>query len=196
MFLIVGLGNPGDQYEGTRHNLGFRVIDLLCERWGNLRLRESSRHSVYVRASRRGGDLLLAKPVTFMNRSGTAVAEFAREYSLAPGKILVVFDDNTLPTGSIRVRKRGGSGGHKGVRSIIDALGSEDFPRIRLGIGTPDGDTVDHVLSSFGKTEIPLVEESIVSAAEAVETFLDEGAETAMNRFNRRVNEGKEDTRE
>jgi PTH1 family peptidyl-tRNA hydrolase len=187
MFLIVGLGNPGGKYEATRHNLGFRVIDLLCERWGDIRLRETARHSVYARVSRRGRDLLLAKPVTYMNRSGAAVAELAGEYGLVPGEILAIFDDNVLPPGAIRIRTKGGSGGHRGMDSIIRALGSEEFPRIRLGIGEGGGDTIDHVLSPFEKEELALVEEAIESAAEAVEILLDQGADIAMNRYNRRI---------
>jgi len=187
MMLIVGLGNPGEEYEDTRHNLGFRVVDALCRRWGSLRLRETARHSVYARTSRGGATLVLAKPVTYMNRSGLAVAELAEKTGIVPAEILVLYDDNALPAGAIRIRKGGGSGGHKGVSSVIRDLGTEEFPRIRLGIGRTEEDAVDHVLSPFRKDEIPLVEEAVETAADAVEVLLDEGIEAAMNRYNRRL---------
>lgn len=187
MFVVIGLGNPGEAYEESRHNLGFRLIDRLCERWGNLRLRETARHSVFVRLAREGRDIVLAKPTTYMNRSGFAAAELLELFAARPDEALVLFDDNALPTGTIRIRRRGGSGGHRGVESIIETLGSEEFPRVRLGIGPPQTNGVEHVLSSFAEEERAAAEESIGLAADAVEFVLTEGIDAAMNRYNRKL---------
>jgi PTH1 family peptidyl-tRNA hydrolase len=189
MFLIIGLGNPGVEYERTRHNLGFRVIDRLCKRWGNLRLRETARYSVFIRLTRAGRDVVLAKPLTYMNRSGLAVAELFGLFAAQPDEAVVIYDDSALPLGNIRIRCGGGSGGHKGMGSVIEAVGTEEVPRLRLGIGIPPGDGVDHVLSSFNEEEVPRIEESIETAADAVEALLADGIEAAMNRFNRTIKE-------
>jgi PTH1 family peptidyl-tRNA hydrolase len=188
-FIIIGLGNPGGEYERTRHNLGFRVIDRLCARWGGVRLRDTARHSVYARVTQRSRDIVLAKPMTYVNRSGLAAAELLGLFSAQPEDAVIIFDDNALPTGAIRIRRSGGDGGHRGMASVIEALGTEACPRIRIGIGHPQGDGVDHVLSPFSKEESALAEEAIEMAAEAVEVLLSDGIDAAMNRYNRRLKE-------
>jgi PTH1 family peptidyl-tRNA hydrolase len=187
MRVIVGLGNPGFEYEETRHNLGFMVLDSLCRRMDGLKLRETATHSVYAEVQWRGIPLVLAKPTTFMNHSGFAVREILNRFDTSPGEILVVCDDLALPVGFVRIRARGGSGGHKGMESIIQEIGTGDFPRLRIGIGPPDGDTVDYVLSEFFPDETEAVKNSIEQAAEVALCFLTDGTEIAMQRFNRRV---------
>lgn len=191
MKLIAGLGNPGREYHGTRHNVGFEVIELL-----------SRKHHIAVRARRNravvgegtigGEQVVLARPQTFMNRSGEAVAGLARRYRIAPEDIIVIYDDVNLPLGKLRIRTRGSSGGHNGMKSIIGGLGSEEFPRIRIGIGGPDRrDMIDHVLSRFKRAEGPIVREAVERAADAVETYLSEGPEAAMNRYNADVGDNE-----
>ncbi len=185
MFLIVGLGNPGIKYALTRHNVGFWVIDELASR-SKARLREVRCQSYIARTFLAGKEVILAKPLTFMNRSGTAVAALLKLFSLGRENLLVVYDDLDLPPGRIRLRSRGGSGGHRGMASIIALLQSEDVARLRLGIGRPEGrnDEVEYVLSSFSPAEERIMLETILTAADAVEVFLNRGLEEAMNRYN------------
>ncbi len=182
--LIAGLGNPGREYHGTRHNVGFEVIERL-----------SGRHRIAVRSRRNravvgegtigGEQVVLARPQTFMNRSGEAVAGLARRYRIAPEDIIVIYDDVNLPLGKLRIRARGSSGGHNGMKSVIGSLGSEEFPRVRIGIGGPNRrDMIDHVLSRFSRAEGPIVREAVERAADAVEMYMADGPEAAMNRFN------------
>ncbi|GIW43424.1 MAG: peptidyl-tRNA hydrolase [Candidatus Binatia bacterium] len=185
-WLALGLGNPGEEYEGTRHNIGFEVIDLLAERYG-VKLTQRLPSLVYGRALVAGTETILGKPRTFMNLSGAAAREAARQWRLSPQQFIVILDDVALPLGRIRVRKRGSDGGHKGLRSVIEALGSQEIPRVRVGIGQPRGDgMVDYVLGRFSRSEWPLVAEAIERAADAVETIIRDGVEVAMNRFNPR----------
>jgi PTH1 family peptidyl-tRNA hydrolase len=182
--LIVGLGNPGKEYQGTRHNVGFEVIDTLARRHG-IRLRKRLCKALIGEGTIGGEHVTLAKPLTFMNLSGEAVAELAHRYRLETQDIIVITDDVNLPLGRLRIRTRGSSGGHKGLRSIIQSIGSEDFPRIRIGIGQPEQtNMVDFVLSRFSRSERRIVREAIERAADAVEVILAEGIEQAMNRFN------------
>jgi PTH1 family peptidyl-tRNA hydrolase len=191
-YLIVGLGNPGPQYALTRHNIGFWVIDELASRLG-VRLKEIKFESYFTRASLGGEGLLLAKPLTFMNRSGVAVRGLMRHFSFTGEQILIVYDDLDLPPGRIRMRPTGGSGGHKGVSSIIAQLGSEGFPRLRIGIGRRgeeekkegrEQQVVSHVLSPFSPEEEVLIGEAVQRAADGVEVFLQKGIGEAMSRFN------------
>jgi len=182
-WLIVGLGNPGGEYSGTRHNVGFRVVDrLAAERSGSWSRRERQAATCSVEIAEQPA--LLVKPLTFMNLSGRAVAPLARRHNLQPERILVVYDEMDLPTGRLRVRPSGSAGGHKGVRSLIESLQSQEFPRIRIGVGRPAGEAIDHVLSRFSREELPVIEEAIERAVEAVETFMRDGLEAAMNRYN------------
>jgi PTH1 family peptidyl-tRNA hydrolase len=186
MYLIVGLGNPGKKYEGTRHNLGFRVVDLLRERFG-LEPYDSRFESEMAKGAPRGVQLLLLKPQTFMNLSGGAVTAAARYHKVPPDRLWVVHDDLDLPLGHLRIRVGGSSGGHRGVQSIIDRLGTQDFVRFRLGIGRPQGPMPAdaYVVAPFGREEREAAEAMIARAAEAVTTALSDGLTKAMNLFNR-----------
>jgi len=184
--LVVGLGNPGRRYADTRHNIGFAVADELARRAGLVF--EHSRVSALTARSGPGASaVLLVKPLTMMNLSGEAVAGLAQYYKVDLADMLVVADDVNLPLGRLRLRARGSAGGHNGFRSIIGLLGSEEFPRLRIGVGRGDvrRELADHVLARFDADEAPDVTESVARAADAVECFLAEGIEAAMNRFNR-----------
>ena len=187
MRLVVGLGNPGERYRRTRHNVGFMVVDALAARWGAGRGQVEG-EAWTARAERGGETLVLAKPLTFMNRSGVAVEALLSSSGQAPDSLVVVLDDVALPLGQIRVRPRGGHGGHNGLRSLLDVLGSDECARVRVGIqkGDPPGDLADYVLSEFPQDDVLVVQEMVGSAADAVECLLEEGAEAAMNRFNAR----------
>lgn len=182
--LIVGLGNPGAEYEGTRHNVGFMVIDALAEE-KSVRL-EHDRDALVGKASHRSFPFDLVKPLTYVNRSGEAVRRLARARDLSPGEILVIVDDIHLAPGTLRLRPGGGSGGHNGLDDIIARLGTDAFPRLRLGIGNdfPRGGMVDYVLSPFTADERPFIEEAVERACQAALAFVTEGVEEAMNRFN------------
>ena len=183
MKAIVGLGNPGREYAGTRHNIGFDVVDEVARRW-NVRLRPwKSAADVAVVVTGRGA--VLVEPQTFMNLSGDAVGRVAAFHKLEPADVLVVVDEVQLPLGRIRLRRSGSAGGHNGLKSIIQHIGAE-FPRLRIGVGRgdPQWDLADHVLSRFGREEREAVAEAVNRAADAVEMFVDEGIEVAMNRFN------------
>jgi PTH1 family peptidyl-tRNA hydrolase len=185
--LIVGLGNPGREYRDTRHNVGFLVADEIARRhnltWG---MAPSQVPDAFV-VKRFGGDpVLLAKPLTFMNRSGEAVAALARYYDVAAAGLLVVVDDVDLPFGRIRARARGSAGTHNGLRSIVGRLGTADFPRLRLGVGRGDArrDLADHVLSTFEAGERAELESFIARAADAAEMFAADGISKVMNTYN------------
>lgn len=181
--MIVGLGNPGERYEDTRHNVGFRAIDRLL-RISPAKSERFTETALLFETEKYG---MLAKPLTFMNISGRAVRGLAQTLNLTPEEILVVYDDFALELGLIRVRERGSAGGHNGLQSIIDHLGSTEVPRIRLGIKTAEmDDWADFVLSHFKKSEHPIVDEMLDSCVEAVDIILNEGIIMAMNRFNRK----------
>ncbi len=187
MELIVGLGNPGRPYVGTPHNLGFEVVEELARRWVVL-WRESSRFR--ARLARRGGGesaITLLKPLTFMNLSGEAVAKASDFYAIDSANILVVSDDVNLPWGRLRLRKSGTDGGHNGLKSIIQRLGTNAFPRIRIGCAPAEDDPrdrVDYVLGRLGEPERSWSSRIAVAAADAVEAILSDGFDRAMNRFN------------
>lgn len=185
MKMIVGLGNPGPEYRMTRHNVGFRVADRLAERWDAEFTREKYR-SLVAEAVCDGERVLLIKPLTFMNRSGEAVSRALRYTSVDRRDMLVVVDDVNLGLGGVRLRAEGSAGGHNGLKSIIAALGSEDFPRLRIGVGRDRAgeSLVDHVLSGFASREQPEVEAMLARGAEAAERFVTHGIERAMNDFN------------
>ncbi len=193
MWLIVGLGNPGFEYAWTPHNLGFLVIDLVAERAG-IRVERPEAKS-YVGKGRIGEqEVALAKPQTYMNLSGMAVRELAERYEVAPGHILVVVDEVALPWGSLRIRERGSAGGHNGLKSVIGALGTDEFARVRLGIQPdhPVGDLSAYVLHRMRKAELEAAAELVERAASAVECAVTEGVRRAMNQFNRRSPEADE----
>ena len=188
--MVVGLGNPGPEYSRSRHNIGFQVTDLLAQRHGMEFDRYQKRSRLAIgRVRTPAGSApraLLAKPMTYMNASGEAVAPLAAFYKIAPADIIVIFDDLDLPVGRIRLRPGGGSGGHKGMLSIIKHLGSEAFPRLRIGIGRPPGqmDPAAYVLRPFSTDQEAEMTFVRIRAAEAVEAWLAFGIEAAMNQFN------------
>lgn len=184
--LVVGLGNPGAVYANTRHNVGFMTVDLMVNEmgWG---WSEHLAAGLVAKGRLGGKELLLLKPLTFMNRSGLAVREVVREYSLSYEHIIVVYDDMDIPLGSLRIRLHGGAGGHRGLQSVIEELGSEGFKRIRIGIGRPPAGKkpADYVLEPFSPEEFKVLEQVLCHAVEAIKTIVTEGADAAMNRFNR-----------
>jgi PTH1 family peptidyl-tRNA hydrolase len=193
MHLIVGLGNPGNRYARTRHNAGFMALDELARRWAPGQTGKARFHAAVLDSPVKGRRALLMKPTTYMNRSGNPVAEAARFFKIDPADdLLVIVDDHALPVGAVRVRQRGGAGGHNGLRDIDRALGGADYARVRIGIGPvpPMMDMADWVLSRFTDEERPGLERSIARAADAAETVLDRGIEAAMNEFNERVRGG------
>ena len=186
MRLVVGLGNPGARYRITRHNLGFMVVDTLAERW---RLSVGGkRHEAEIGTGEIATErVVLAKPQTYMNASGDAVAKVRRLYRLQPHEILAIYDDLDLPVGRVRLKGEGGAGGHNGVASLISVLG-KGFPRLRIGIGRPPGgaDPVEYVLEPFPQGEEPIIREAVARAADGVESWLEHGLERTMNTLNRR----------
>jgi len=190
MWLIVGLGNPGYEYAWTPHNLGFLVVDLLAER-ARIRVERPESKS-YVGLGRIGEEsVALAKPQTYMNLSGLAVGELAERYQVPAGRVVIVVDEVALPWGSLRVRERGSAGGHNGLKSVIGALGSDEFVRVRLGIQPdhPVGDLAAYVLHRMAKREREAAVELVGRAADAVECVVTEGVRRAMNQFNRRASD-------
>ena len=185
-YILVGLGNPGKQYDKTRHNMGFDTIDELIDRH---RIAGSGidRKAMYGKGVIAGEKVILAKPMTYMNLSGEAVRELINYYKMdAETELVVIYDDIDLDPGQIRIRKKGSAGGHNGIKNIIAQLGTQNFYRIKVGVGAkPKGwDLADYVLGRFDKDERVLVDEAIKEAADAVELILAEGIETAMNRYN------------
>jgi peptidyl-tRNA hydrolase, PTH1 family len=185
MKLVVGLGNPGRKYDGTRHNVGFDVLDLLAERH---RLEWESAPADALIAKWRSASVLLAKPLTFMNLSGYATCDLLRFYKIDLPDLFVVVDDANLELGRLRARPLGSAGGHNGLKSIIEALGTEEFARLRVGVGRGDArrDLADHVLAKFDPDERIEVAEAVGRAADAAELFVTEGIVAVMNRFNRK----------
>lgn len=189
MRLIVGLGNPGREYAHTPHNLGFAVIERLAEQ-ARLRTRQQRSHAHLWRGRLDQTEVMLAQPQTYMNASGLAVGSLLRAKGLTPADLIVVTDDVTLPWGMLRIRERGSAGGHKGLESVIAALDTSEFVRVRLGIQPPEGavgDLADYVLTPMSAEERQRAEEMVAEATEAVRVILREGAKRAMERFNRRV---------
>ena len=182
MKAIVGLGNPGREYAGTRHNIGFDVLDEVARRWG-VQLRPWKSVADVAVVSSRG--VVLVEPQTYLNLSGDAVSRIAAFHKLEPSDVLVVVDEVQLPLGRLRVRRSGSAGGHNGLKSIIQHIGAE-FPRLRIGVGRgdPKWDLADHVLSKFGREEREAVAETVAKAADAVELFAEDGLEVVMNRVN------------
>ncbi len=182
---VAGLGNPGPKYSLTRHNVGFMVVDAVARAHG-LEFSSSKFDAHVASGNILGRRVSLLKPQTYMNRSGRAVQPFLAYYRLLPSRLLVVHDDLDMEMGRLKFYRGGGGGGHNGIRSIIETLGTREFPRLKVGIGRPPrGFPVDkYVLSSFPLDDMPLLEQVIAAAAEGVEIFLEKGLDTAMNRFN------------
>lgn len=188
IFLIVGLGNPGREYARTRHNAGFLLAESLAQRWKTSNWADERKFSSHLTKVERGGrKLVLCKPQTYMNLSGEAVGKVAEFYKIAPQKVLVLVDDADLPFGQIRLRKSGSSGGHHGLDSIQQHLGTQEFPRLRIGIGRTEKqvrEITNHVLGQFSTSENELLEKILKRASDQVESWLEEGIEKAMSKFN------------
>ena len=179
--LIAGLGNPGREYEQTRHNIGFLVIDRLAAQFGSTWERSNKWGAISAKC----GEVILVKPMTYMNRSGEPLGAIGQFYKIEPAEILIVLDDLALPLGRLRLRACGGPGGHNGLESILAQFGTEEIPRLRIGIGAPPRDgSVDYVLSRFFDEEKALVASAIDRAAEALKWAIDKGLVSAMNNFN------------
>ena len=191
-FLIVGLGNPGREYKDNRHNVGFMLIDRLCVRL-NARMSRVQAKALVGSVSYEDRKLILAKPQTYMNLSGQSIQSLARFYKLPLENMIVAHDDLDLPFGTIRIRPGGGPGGQKGVASAIERLGTKDFRRLRIGIGRPPGrmDPAAYVLQDFARSDLVLLSEVLDHAADAVLTFVTEGLNVAMNKFNGEIQNSK-----
>ena len=191
MKLIVGLGNPGLRYQDTKHNVGFRVIDALYEKTKGKQqtaryTQTSVCRSLVIQTTWHDTSVILAKPMTYMNNSGVAVAALVDRFEVPLSQLCVVYDDVHLDIGVLRMRQKGSDGGQKGMKSIIHHLGTNEFPRLRIGIGEPVGDLVDYVLAEFSQAEEMEIEPTIHRAVDAVEIFVKDNILTAMNQFNRR----------
>ena len=185
MLLVVGLGNPGTKYSATRHNVGFRFIDLMAKKT-DIRLNDRRAKAVLGEGHIAGHKVVLAKPRTFMNNSGEGVEYLLARFGSSPTSLLVVYDEMALPAGRIRIRASGSHAGHNGIRSIISVIHSEHFPRLRIGVGQPpDGeDIIPYVLGRFSEIEEPLIAHAVQNSVSAVKCMLEENIDVAMNRFN------------
>ena len=185
-WLIVGLGNPGEKYENTRHNVGFQVVDELAERQ-NAPVQKLKFKALTNLLTISGEKVLVMKPVTYMNLSGEAVRPAADFYKIPPERILVISDDTALDLGKLRIRTKGSAGGHNGLKNIIQHLGTDQFPRVKIGVGEkphPDYDMADWVLSKFTGEDLKTIQAAVKKAADAVACYLENGPDKAMNRFN------------
>lgn len=185
-YLIVGLGNPGSKHTKNRHNVGFMAVDRLAEAAG-ISMGRVQHRALYGKGEIAEVPVILAKPQTFMNRSGDSINLLARYYKISPSSVLVVYDELDLPLGSLRLRQKGGSGGHNGMKSVIQHLGN-DFPRLRLGIGRPPGqmEPAAYVLRDFRKEELPIVNDVLDDAVAAIESFIQAGVDLAMTQHNKK----------
>ena len=186
MYIIAGLGNPGKQYDMTRHNIGFHTIDYMADKL-NVKVKKLKFKALYGECEIAGEKTLLIKPQTYMNLSGESIAGFAQFYKINPSDIIIINDDISLETGRIRVRPRGSAGGHNGLKSIIYMLESDEFPRVKMGVGAPKNenyDLADFVLGHFTKEEIPIMEKAIIKASDAAEEIIRAGVSSAMNKYN------------
>ncbi len=185
-WLIVGLGNPGREYERTRHNAGFRAVDLLAEKLG-CKIDRLKYQGLYCQTTYGGRKLFLLKPQTYMNLSGRSVLQLSAYFNIPPQRIIVLFDDISLPPGRLRIRGDGSAGGHNGIKSIISEVGSQDFPRVKIGVGGkahPDQDLADHVLSGFSAKEEKDLQSALERAVDAALMIMDKGVAESANRYN------------
>ena len=181
-WLIVGLGNPGAEYSGTRHNVGFDVVEFLAAKH-KIRL-DKSKHRARIGVGQIGSvPVCLVKPLTYMNLSGQSVAPLARGYGIKPDHVLIIADDLALPRGKLRLREDGSAGGHNGHKSIIQSLGTQTYPRVKVGIGSATDATIEHVLSRFKPEEKKVIQEAIEDSADAIETLLQEGHTASLHRI-------------
>lgn len=185
MYLIIGLGNPEEEYSKTRHNMGFNTINKLAKKY-NIEINKNKFQGLYETATIEGQKVVLIKPQTYMNLSGNCVKEFVDFYKVDSDNVLVIYDDMDIEPGTIKIRKKGSAGGHNGMKSIIQMLRTEEFPRIRIGIGRPEhnGDEINYVIGAIPDEEIPKLEEGTENAKEAIIEILKNGIDSAMNKFN------------
>ena len=185
MYLIVGLGNPEEEYSKTRHNMGFNTINKISQQY-NIEVKQNKFQALYGSGMIEKEKVILLKPQTYMNLSGNSVKEVVDFYKIEKENILVIYDDMDIEPGKIKIRKKGSSGGHNGMKSIIQMIGTEEFPRIRIGIGRPahSGDEINHVIGAIPEDEIPLLDKGIEKAKDAVIEILKNGVDIAMNKFN------------
>ncbi|TGY40359.1 aminoacyl-tRNA hydrolase [Clostridium sartagoforme] len=183
MFLVVGLGNPGDKYDGTRHNIGFETIDYIASKY-NIDVTRVKFKGVIGEGFIGGEKVILLKPTTYMNLSGESVREAMSFYKLSEEDIIIIYDDISLEVGKIRIREKGSAGGHNGIKSIISNINTDVFPRIKIGVGQPTGDLVSHVLGRFSKEEAEDLKEVIEVSSKAVEIIMKSGTKDAMNKLN------------
>lgn len=191
MYIIAGLGNPTREYEGTRHNVGFFVIDEIARK-NNISLDGKKHKALYGKGIIEGYKVILAKPQTYMNLSGESIRAMADFYKVEEEQIIIIYDDVSLDVGQLRIRKKGSAGGHNGIKNIISHLGTQEFSRIRVGVGEkPKGyDLADYVLGRFTKEEIPVMEEAAGLAADAVKVMISQDVDTAMNLYNKKSEKG------
>lgn len=195
MFLIAGLGNPGRKYEMTRHNIGFEVIDYISKEYG-IKVNKIKHKALLGEGVLQGERVILAKPQTFMNLSGESIREICEYYKLGPENVIIIYDDIALPTGSVRIRGKGSAGGHNGMKSILYQLQSDEFMRLRIGVGAPkhaDYDLKDYVLGRFGKEEAEDIIAAVKLCPDALCVMMREGANAAASRFNRTIKKENEE---
>lgn len=186
MYIIVGLGNPGREYVNTRHNIGFEAIDVIASKY-NININKEKFKGLYGDGRIGGEKVLLVKPQTFMNLSGESIREFVNWYKVEPEKVIVVYDDISLPVGKLRIRPKGSAGGHNGIKSIIYHLNTDIFPRIKIGVGSPENknyDLADYVLGKFSKEETEILIKTVIKVADATEALIKSGIDKAMAEFN------------
>ena len=185
MYIIVGLGNPEEEYSKTRHNMGFNTINKIAKKY-NIEVNKTKYQGLYESAIIEGQKVILVKPQTYMNLSGNRIQEFIKFYKIEKENVIVIYDDMDIEPGLIKIRKQGGAGGHNGMKSIIQMLGTEEFPRIRIGIGRPkhNGDEINYVIGSIPEEEIPELEKGTEKAKDAILEILKNGIDSAMNKFN------------
>ena len=183
MFLIVGLGNPGKEYDGTRHNIGFAAVDYIANKY-NIELNRIKFKGVFGEGFINGKKVILLKPTTYMNLSGESIREVINFYKISNEEVIVIYDDISLEVGRLRIREKGSHGGHNGIKSIIANLGTDVFPRVKIGVGAPKGNLVSHVLGKFSEDEIEILRETIQASSDAVSIMLKSDTKEAMNKFN------------
>ena len=183
MFLIVGLGNPGKEYDGTRHNIGFAAVDCIAEKY-NIELNREKFKGVFGEGFINNKKVILLKPTTYMNLCGESVREIVNFYKISNEEIIVMYDDISLPVGKMRIREKGSHGGHNGIRNIILNLGTDVFPRVKIGVGAPKGNLVSHVLGKFSDEENVILKETVDASVKAAETIISSDTKEAMNKYN------------
>ena len=183
MFLIVGLGNPGKEYDGTRHNIGFAAVDYIADKY-NIELNRIKFKGVFGEGFIDGKKVILLKPTTYMNLSGESIREVINFYKISNEEVIVIYDDISLEVGRLRIREKGSHGGHNGKKSIIANLGTDVFPRVKIGVGAPKGNLVSHVLGKFSEDEIEILRETIKASSDAVSIMIKSDAKEAMNKLN------------